>query len=87
MLIHLASDIVASWSVVAGVELHEPLALDVGSQATADPVGVGPNHGGVVTNGKTEPEIILNFLLGLFFLEAGVGYISYPTGAKKCAAQ
>ena len=58
MLIHLATDIVAGWSVVASVELDEPLALNVGSQATADPVGVGPNHGGVVTNGKAEPEII-----------------------------
>ena len=67
MLIHLASDIVAGWSVVAGVELDEPLALDVGSQATPDPVGVGPNHGGVVTNGEAEPEIILKLVWVYFF--------------------
>ena len=55
VFVHLTVDEVSGRAVVAGVQLGEPLAVDEGRHAAADLVGVGPDHGRVVADGKAEP--------------------------------
>ena len=39
-----------------GVQLGEPLSVDVSRHAAANPVGVGQHHGRVVADRQAEPD-------------------------------
>jgi len=53
----LAVDEVSRRTVIAGVQLDEPFALNIGGQATAHAVRVGPDHCGVVSNSCAKSNI------------------------------
>jgi len=55
-LVHLPSDEVASWSVVASVQRCEPFAILVRSCSTANLVSLSPSKGSVVSSGGAELE-------------------------------
>ena len=56
MGIHLSSDVISTWSIIASVQLGVPFSLPVFSDAASHSVGVGPGQGGVVTDGRRESE-------------------------------